>query len=159
MILTIALYLASFGDSIWKKNMLKVWKIYIPPFHYMVAFILIIISFPPILLSHSDIKINPEIPYLLFFFSLPFKVKNTFRSMRYKSFISDKMWQDEKKPLQKFSKGAFGKIRWGSLKKKKKKMTCQVICSLSLVTNNQWLMLHCLRLIIIKNNCKESLFF
>lgn len=39
-----------------------------------------------------------------------------------------------------------------------KKMTCQVICLLPLITNSQCLLLHCLRLIFIKNNCEESLF-
>lgn len=50
--------------------MLKVLKIYIHPFHYIVAFILVIITFPPILLSHSDIKINPgSVTYCCYFSS------------------------------------------------------------------------------------------
>ena len=83
----------------------KVQKIYIHPHHYTIAFILVMNTFSPILLSCSDSKINPEIPYLLLF-SLVYllKWKTTFRSMRYKSFIGDKMWQDEKELLQKFPK-------------------------------------------------------
>lgn len=110
------LYQALFGDSIFyqlkkeKEHILNATKeLLLSSLLYCCFYFLIIISpfaFSPILLSNSDLKRNPEIPYLflLFFFSLPFKVKNTFTSMRYKSFITDKTRQDENEPLQKFPK-------------------------------------------------------
>lgn len=81
--------------------------------------------FSPILLSDSDLKRNLKIPYyscfFFFFFSLPFKVKNSFRSVRYKSFITDKTWRDEKELLQKFLKEHLERYNEAPGRKKKKR--------------------------------------
>lgn len=59
-----------------KITILKGKKIYIYPLRYAVAFILLItiflslLIFSPILLSDSDLKRNPEIPYLFLCFFL-----------------------------------------------------------------------------------------
>lgn len=112
--------------------------------------------FSPILLSDSDLKRNPEIPYLLLLFFLVYLLK----------------W---KTPLDPWDINLSSLIKCGKMKRNlytsfqrsiwrekmrlsEKKMICQVICRLSLITNSQWFMLHRLGWIFIKIIVKEASF-